>query len=275
MSIRMALRSLMIILPALPYNARCSQPSEPSVKLHMMMGRPVVEGVFLNGQGPLRFLLDTGAQSNQVEASIARKLGLTPTFQTKMDTVSGTIHVAGGRIAEVSLGSARASNQEFLFTAMDGVHALSAQIQGVLGQEFLARFDYLIDFANHRVVFGAGVPEAGRRVDFERIDGRPAIETSEGKLVLDSGTDTAILFRASSSEPNSRLRTATGPASVSTVHRLSVRIAGREYHPANAASIPRASLGEDGELPASLFHAIFFSNSGRYAILDPVVRLNK
>ena len=97
MSIRVALCSLMIILAALPDNARCSQPPEPAVKLHMLMGRPVVDGVFLNGQGPFRFLFDTGAQSNQVQASIARKLGLTPIFQTKMDTVSGAIYVAGGR----------------------------------------------------------------------------------------------------------------------------------------------------------------------------------
>lgn len=271
----MALGSLMILFAALPDNARSSQPSEPSVKLHMMTGRPVVDGVFLNGRGPFRFLLDTGAQSNQVQASIARKLGLASTFQIKMDTVSGTISVAGGRIAEVSLGSARASDQEFLFTAMDGVHTLSAEIQGVLGQEFLARFDYLIDFANHRVVFGPEVPEAGTRVGFEKIDGRPAIETSEGKLVLDSGTDTTILFRAPSADPDGRIRTATGPASVSAVQNLRLRIAGREYHPASAASIPKASLGEDGELPASLFHAVFFSNSGGYAILDPVVRLNR
>jgi hypothetical protein len=232
-----------------------------------MGGRPVVDEVFLNGQGPFRFLLDTGAQTNQVEASIARKLGLTPTFRVEMATASGTIPVAGGHVAEVSLGSATASNQEFLFTTLDGIHTLSTDIQGVLGQEFLAHFDYLLDFAGHRLVFAAPAPEAGNRVNFAMIDGRPAIETSEGNLVLDSGTDTAVLFRASSSAPGDRIRTASGSASVSMLQNLRLRIAGREYRPASAASIPQSSQGEDGLLPASLFRAIFFSNSSHYAIL--------
>src|ERR1700722_8909365 len=102
MSMRISLGSLMILLAALPSNARYSQPSESSVTLHITMGRPVVDSVFLNGEGPFRFLIDTGAQSNQIEASIARQLRLTPTFRTEMATVAGTIAVPGGRIAEVS-----------------------------------------------------------------------------------------------------------------------------------------------------------------------------
>jgi hypothetical protein len=60
---------------------------QPFVKLEILGGRPVVSRVFLNGQGPFRFLLDTGAQSNQVETSLARKLGLTASFQVALDTL--------------------------------------------------------------------------------------------------------------------------------------------------------------------------------------------
>jgi aspartyl protease len=271
----MALGSLAIIMVALPCYARSSrhssQPGAPSILLHLMGGRPVVDNVFLNGQGPFRFLLDTGAQTNQVQASIASKFGLAPTFRVEMATASGTILVAGGRIGEVSLGSATASNQEFLFTSLDGVHAFSTDIQGVLGQEFLTHFDYLLDFAGHRLIFGAILLKGGTRVDFEMNDGRPTIETSEGKLVLDSGTDTTILFRESSSAPGGRVRTASGSASVSMVQSLRLRIAGCDYRPAIAASLPRVSLGEDGLLPASLFHAVYIGNSGKYAILNPRV----
>ena len=263
--------SLMIVATALPCIAFSSQPFEPSVPFHMRMGCPVVDGIFLNGQGPFRFLLDTGAQTNQVQASIAAKLGLTPMFRTNLISAVGGNLVVGGHIAAVSLGPATGSNQEFLFTSLDFVHTLSAEIQGVLGQEFLSRFDYLLDFANRRLVFGAAAPDTGSRVRFEAIDGRPAIETSAGKLVLDYGTDTTILFRASSSAPDARIVTASGPGSVSTIQCLRLRIAGREYRSAKAASIPRGSLDEDGVLPASLFHAVFVSNSGKYAILDPLV----
>ena len=228
-----------------------------------------MDGVFLNGHGPFRFVLDTGAQSNQIAKSIALKLGLVPAFRVEMATVSGAIQVAGGRSAQVSVGSATASNQEFLFTTLDGAHALSSQIKGVLGQEFLGRFDYLLDFVNHRLVFGAPAPEGGDRVSFENLDGCSAIETSEGKLVLDTGTNMTILYRSPLSPDGQLILTASGAASASTIHGLRLRIGGREYHPARAASVPKALLKGDGLLPANLFRAIFVSNSGRYVILDP------
>jgi hypothetical protein len=268
----MALCTLMIISAVVSCNARSLQVPDGSIRLITLSGIPVVEGVYLNGYGPYRFLLDTGAQTNQVEAAVARKIGLVPAFQVEMATATGTTHVAGGRVVKISLGSAAASDQEILFTTLDGAHALSGDIRGVLGQEFLAHFDYLLDFARHRLVFGEAAPEGGTRVSFETIDGRPAIQTSEGKLVLDSGTNSTILYRSSQSGPDGPIiHTASGTASVSRIQNLRLRIAGHEYRSANAASIPGTLHSGDGLLPASLFHSVFVSNSGKYAILDPSV----
>jgi hypothetical protein len=92
--------------------------------------------------------------------------------------------------------------------------------------------------------------------------------------VLDSGTEIVILFRAPTSAPTRGIRTATGSASLSPLQSLRLRIGDREYRPAQAASIPRVAEGEsgDGLIPASLFRAVFISNSGQYAILDPDLR---
>jgi aspartyl protease len=270
MSKLMVLGSLMIVSAVVPCNARSPQAADGSIRLNSLSGIPVVDGVFLNGYGPYRFVLDTGAQVNQVEESIARKIGLAPAFQVEMATAAGAIRVAGGRVSEVSLGSATASNQEFLFTTLDGAHTLSTEIKGVLGQEFLARFDYLLDFAGHRVVFGDLAPDGGNRVEFETIDRCPVIETSEGKLVLDSGSNSTILYRSSSATPDgTTIRTAAGTASVSPIQGLRLRIGAREYRAATASSTPRALLRGDGLLPASLFRAVFISNSGKYVVLDP------
>ena len=229
-----------------------------------------MDGVLLNGHGPYRFVLDTGAQTNQVEASLAGEIGLAPAFQVPMRTVAGTVPVDGGRVEEVSLGSATASGQLFLFTALDGPHSLSTGIKGVLGQNFLARFDYLLDFANHRLVIGEPAPEGGNRVDLKTIHGCPAIETSEGTLILDSGANSTILYRSTSAAVDApTIRTDFSTVSASPIAGLRLRIAEREYHPANAVSIPKVLPSGDGLLPASLFHAVFVSNSGQYAILDP------
>src|ERR1039458_8023644 len=100
------------------------------------------------------------------------------------------------------------------------VRALAANIHGVLGQEFLSHFDYLLDFAGHRLVFGGPVPDGGSRAVMNLVDGRPTVETDRGKLVLDSGTETAILFGASSTGSARRIATASGSASVSAVQNL-------------------------------------------------------
>jgi hypothetical protein len=44
---------LAIVAAAAPCNARSLQSPEGSVRLDVVSGRPFVEGVFLNGQGPL------------------------------------------------------------------------------------------------------------------------------------------------------------------------------------------------------------------------------
>jgi hypothetical protein len=83
----------------------------------------------------------------------------------------------------------------------------------VLGQEFLAHFDYLLDFGNHRLLFGETTLQRGSRVDFDLIDGWPAIETSEGKLVIDSGTNITVLYRSSSFLEGPYVRTDSGGTS--------------------------------------------------------------
>ncbi|MGA2150338.1 MAG: hypothetical protein ABSH49_35910 [Bryobacteraceae bacterium] len=204
-----------------------------------------------------------------MEASLAGKLGLAPSFQVALDTASGTTRVPGGRVAEVTPRNATAANQEFLFTTMEAVQALSPDIQGVLNQEFLSRFDYLLDFRGRRLVFSATAPD-GRRIPARVIDGRMAIQTSCGDLVLDSGTQALVLFHTpASSAPDGTIRTASGAGAVSMVQDATVRIGAKSYRPAMAAVAANPAAPEDGLLPASLFGSIFVSNSAHYVIAEP------
>jgi len=255
----------MIMAPVLPCNARSPQ-SGASVRLAVVQGRPVVDQVRINGRGPYRFLLDTGAQTNQLQAGLVRELGLQASFQVALDTAAGTMRVKGGRVDSLSLGTAVAMNQELLFTSLDEVHALLPEIQGVVGQEFLSNLDYLLDFGNHRLLFDAEPPD-GLRTPIRIIDGRPAIQTSEGWLVLDSGTDTVVLHRAGRGE-SGLIRTASGFAAVPTMRGLRITIGDRGFRPALAEFAPLSPLREDGQLPACLFRAVYLSLSGKYVVLQ-------
>ncbi|HYL78935.1 MAG TPA: retropepsin-like aspartic protease [Bryobacteraceae bacterium] len=239
-----------------------------AVKLQVLQGRPVVKGVFVNGHGPYRFLLDTGAQSNQIEAGLARSIGLLPTFQVEMVTAAGVARVSGGKGLDVSLDSVTANQQEFLYTDMQAVRQLSTDIQGVLGQAFLSRFDYLLDLRAKRLEFGPS-DRQGTRVELRMLDGRPSVFSNLGWLVLDSGADRIILFDAASAKSAYTMRTATGFLSTGTIQTKPLVIEGRSIPHREAVAAPRQSgASEDGLLPASLFHAVYVNNSHGYVILD-------
>jgi hypothetical protein len=268
--------SLIISLAAGSANAKTIHLADKglSIPITVLSGRPVVDGVYLNGRGPFRFLIDTGAETNQVGTGIARQLELKPTFRTEVVTVAGSALVPGGRVAEVRLGNAVASGQEFVFTSMDAIHMLSPGIQGVIGQEFLSHFDYLLDFAGRRIQFGAGEPEGGSRAELDLVNGRPVLETDHGRLVLDSGTRVAILFAGSVGKAGGRVATTAGTGAVSATRDIRLRIGGRVFSGVGA-SVAGVSAGANGILPASIFQAVFVSNSGKYLVLDPArVRLS-
>jgi hypothetical protein len=57
------------------------------VKLQAREGRPIVDGVFVNGHGPYRFLLDTGSNVNLIETDLARKIGMKATLHVELASV--------------------------------------------------------------------------------------------------------------------------------------------------------------------------------------------
>ena len=260
---------LMICATVCPCNARTAAPSHQSARLLLVGGRPVVDGVFLGGQGPFRFLIDTAAESNQLDSTLASKLGLTPTFQVETVTATGLTYVPGARLPDVTLGSVTAPHQEFLFSNLENIHRLSPEIQGVLGQHFLSRFDYLLDFANRRIIFGLSSPKEGSRLDFTRVHGVPAIETSEGRLLLDSGSDSLILFRSVGTGTRAQIFTNAGSSPVTVLPNLHLKIAGKDYRAPNAVLLSQSHGREGGLLPTSLFHAIYICNSENYVVLNP------
>lgn len=257
-----------LLFAALPLSTSYAQ-AKPSIQLKMIAGKPVVDGVFLDGHGPYRFLLDTGSQTNQVESRLASKLGLAATLELGFRTPAGTSLSRGGRVGKVNLGWMEALDQEFLFTSLDSPSIWPEGTQGIFGQEFLAHFDYTLDFQHHRLIVG-DLPADGVPTKVRLIFGRMAVSTSLGELVLDTGTETLFLFREPSRPATAQVTSASGmrvPVSFEPAPKL--RIGDRLYRPGNAVfhAVPNAE--EAGLLPANIFHAIFICNSRQYVVFDP------
>lgn len=221
-------------------------------------GRPIVDGVFVNGHGPYRFLLDTGNNVNLIETGLARKIGMRATFQVDFASAAGKTPMAGSDGNEVALDSAKANGQKFLFSGLDAIHNLSPDVQGVLGQWFLSGFDYMLDLQGKRLEFGKQ-DRNGTRAPFTMPNGRMAISTSLGDLVLDSGADRLILFGVEPDESyggKSFAHTLTGSQAVGMASRKLI-VEGRNVWHGDTVAMPSLSEpGVAGLLPLRLFKAI-------------------
>ena len=163
------------------------------VRMQVRDGRPIVDGVYVNGHGPYLFLIDAGPNVNLIETGLARKIGMSATFQVDFASTAGMTQLQGNDSGEVALDSVKANEQKCLFSDLDDIHSLSPDVQGVLGQWFLSGFDYMLDLQGKRLEFGKQDGN-GTRARLTMPNGRMAVSTSLGDLVLDSGADRLILF---------------------------------------------------------------------------------
>jgi hypothetical protein len=234
----------------------------------MRDGRPVVDGVMVNGHGPYRFLLDTGATLNTIDPKLAKSIGMAATFETKLTSSTGVTSAAGSEGGEVRLGPVTAGNQIFLFTGMDALHKLSSDIQGVLGQIFLSRFDYLLGVRAGQMEFGKQESDGnGVRAAFQTVQGRPAIDTSLGRFVLDSGAARMVRFGVASGHATAEMVTMSGTTPVGMIFST-LAIGGQTLWHGDAVAIPHtAEAGAVGLLPVSLFNTVYVCNSERFLVL--------
>ena len=229
----------------------------------------MVDGVYVNGFGPYRFLVDPGSSSNHLEPEIARSIGLTATFRSELVASTGVSVVPGADGIEVSLGSVRAKEQTFLFGSLEAVHHFCKDIQGVLGQEFLSRFDYLLDLSGQRLEIGSPpVNVKGIRMPFRRLNGRPLVSTSLGPMLVDSGTQRVTMFGLRAPPVTGEIISMVGMVRVGTVS-VSLLIGGRAFLHGEALAVPlQVEADVAGLLPVSLFRTVYICNSEGYIVFD-------
>lgn len=239
--------------------------------------RAVLVPVVVNGQGPFEFLLDTGSTTTVVAHELAEELGLEPLGTTVVRTPNGTERVPIARVDRVDLGRRSARTVLVLCQRLRGIRAIDRAIQGVLGFNFLSRFQYLLDYAGKRLVFEESLPAGGVRLSFDGSHRSIVVEVDSLRLLLDTGATGVVLFRfhGRAIEPNPR-----GPHALATneerrmvrsgwIRRLDV--GGRTFDHLSVTLVPQSGLEAiaDGLLPGSLFKSIYFDHAGRQVVLNP------
>lgn len=149
-------------LPAAPNDADAALFASPTRLDHI--GRIVVR-VTINGRGPFRFIVDTGANRSTVTPALVRKLGLPPEPSMQLSGVTGTAQVPAVRIRELQAGDLKIQNTEFPVVWAP----LMAGTDGFLGAAGLTAQRLLVDFQHNRVVI---LRAGGRLPGFMRIWGK-------------------------------------------------------------------------------------------------------
>ena len=176
---------------------------ESAVPFELFQDSGIVIPVTIDGRGPFRFLLDTGASHSAISATLASRLELTAIAKTLVTTPAGETWRAVVRVRNLALGPVTV--REILPSI---VHDNSLQdamrAQGVLGQDVLAALHYTLDYSR-RVLSWGGAASSDRQwvqLPLEWIAGCPIVRTGPAgrpstlRLIPDSGASHVVLFDA-------------------------------------------------------------------------------
>ena len=114
-------------------------------------GAHVLVGVKLNGQGPFRFILDTGGH-NIMSNEVAQELRLMGSHPSTSGGIgSGAVAVTHTTVARMDIGKAYIRNQVFKIMDIENGFGQSfgERIDGIVGVALLMRFRVTIDYAGH------------------------------------------------------------------------------------------------------------------------------
>jgi hypothetical protein len=105
----------------------------------------MVVSVLINHSGPYEFLLDTGTQMTVVDRALAADLHLATTGNAKVAGVSVEGAASFARLDSLEVGGHSAVNQGVVVYDMKNVQGAGFALRGLLGEDFLSRYDVLID----------------------------------------------------------------------------------------------------------------------------------
>ncbi len=271
-----------------------------SVPLHQIQDALIVVPVTVNGSGPFDFLVDSGAQTTTVDVQLAAQLGLRSLGSTSVSGIASYERRYAKQLSQIDVGGHRVDNVLAVVEDMAQLHQADPKLRGIVGENFLAHFDFLIDNGHRALCLDeSGLMASaikGSHLPLEQPYGpdrdlpftRPFVIATQfaGRRILtllrlDSGSNAAVLY-ASPAEKRIGLNNAQilsrvvagteqqfavlPPQSVAASgHTLGQIVFVQPMNSVGATSQPR----EDGVLPTAIFQRVFVSYRNQFVILEP------
>lgn len=195
-------------------------------------GGAIVVPVSIAGAGPYRFLLDTGSTRSAITARLAGKLRSPVIAQTGLVTPAGRGTRNVTLVQALQIGDARPVSVAAMVVPDDALPR-AMRVDGLLGQDILAKRSYTIDYRRRELAWHEGgtghVP--GHRLPLTSANGLQFVSlrslpgsSGPARLVADSGADTIVLFASAGRAARSAAPLETGVLRTSPGLRLGWRI---------------------------------------------------
>jgi len=289
-----------VTLPTLLAESHCPA-GIASVTPRFVKRALIVIPVRINQKGPFDFMVDTGSQVTVIDPSLAMDLGLKPQGKVGLVSVASYAQASAAVLDTLEAASHVVEKPLVVVQDLGPIQAADPSIRGVLGENFLAHFDLLIDYAHKLLcldetgamresVRGERIPlmmlqHPESEVPFTERLVVPVHLSGTGNrqilLQLDSGSDGLILYAGNEANSGLLKRATLQGSGVSKAQRafailppqdmrIGTRTLSQVYFvtPVSAEqNVP--AMETDGVLPTVLFQRVFISGADHYVIFDP------
>jgi hypothetical protein len=287
-------------IPILQAEPRCPG-NIASVTPRFVQRALIVIPVRINQTGPYDFIVDTGSEVTAIDPLLALDLNLKP------QATVGVFSVASYAQASVTILESLEANSHVVEKPLAIVEdlrefqAADSRIRGVLGENFLAHFDLLIDYTHkllcldetrtmrervrgeHIPLVTSTPPESELRFGERLVVSAhlSGVGNQEVWLQLDSGSDGPLLYAAARGRKLKILDEATRQGAFANKAQQAFAVLPPQDMRIGSLTLGRLSFvtpvshgkdvprrDEDGLLPTLLFQRVFICSSGHFVIFE-------
>jgi hypothetical protein len=268
----------------------------------IVAGALLVIPVKINQSGPFEFMVDTGSQLNLIDPALAAQLNLKSQGTVGLVATAAYSEASVGVLDSLEAGSQLVLKPLVVIQDLTPIQVADPRIRGVLGENFLAHFDVLIDYSRgllcldeaklmEKYLRGERIPlvtskHSGTDLPFSQrlVVSVNLSDTGTRPILLqvDSGSDGPILYAGNRELEQPLLKRAKlqGPE-VSDARRAFAVLPPQDMKLGSRIirKVPFVTPGsgaqnvpdreEEGILATVLFQRVYVSHSGRFVIFDP------
>lgn len=262
------------IVALLLFAVRCLAADHQDDSIVLKNGFVFVNAI-INGHGPFRMLVDTGTTTTLLAPEAAVEAGLAFDHRIVLTSLGGEKPLPATSSGELQVGSAKATGVEIAVASIGHVRKIDHAAHGILGQSFLSRSAYLIDYARKKLWLGEDAIRRAEELPFivsiQQTNGRTIVPVTlqaggrSWRLTLDSGASNLILKCSrqcpmiTDSSRGDRILALVGerPVLSGTLKRLEIAGARMSFVPALLIDTDLPDGLDDGVIPSHWFSAIY------------------